>query len=63
MDEDVEHGREFSADGVLHVVGDAVGMLDGEEGVHVDVHVDQEAVAHAADEGFLDEVDAGDLGG
>lgn len=63
VDEDIEDGRQFAADGILHEVGDAVGVLDREHGVHVDVHVDEEAVAHASDEGLLDEVDASDTGG
>jgi hypothetical protein len=38
-------------------MGDPVGSFDGHERVDVDMHVDEEAGAHAADERLLDAID------
>jgi hypothetical protein len=42
------------SDGVLHLMCDPVGSLDSHERVDVDMHVDEKAIAHPANQGLLD---------
>lgn len=63
VDQDVEDGGNGVTHDILHLMGDAMGMFDGHEGMDVDMHVDQESVAHAPYEDFLDAIDGGDGGG
>lgn len=63
MDQDVEDGCHRDADGVLDLMRDSMRSLDGHQWIDMDMHVDQKAGAHAADEGFLDAIHVGDTGG
>ena len=56
MDQDIEDRFHRDPDGVLHLMRDSVGSFDGHEGVNVDMHVDQKAIAHPADQRFLDAI-------